>query len=312
MSFYLVTGGAGFIGSHIVERLVTDGRAVKVFDNLSTGKKENLAPFAGRITFIQGDILDQKAISMAAAGAEAVFHIAALPSVARSVEDPEPTVDVNIKGTLNVLLAAKKAGARRFVFASSSSVYGDKPVLPKIENMVPEPLSPYAVSKLTGEYLCRTFWLNYGLKTVSLRYFNVFGPRQDPASHYAAVIPSFITKLLNKTPPVIYGDGGQTRDFTYVGNVIEANMRACFEELDEYGISVNVATGERTSVNTLFLTIAEFLGSSIKPIYADPRPGDVRDSQGDISRRRDVLKMKASIPFREGLEKSISWYRENL
>ncbi len=310
MAAYLITGGAGFIGSHIVGRLVAEGETVKVLDNLSTGKKENIDPYKD-ITFIQGDILDEKKVSEAVKGVDYICHIAALPSVARSVKDPVSTNDINIKGTLNILMAARDAGVKRVVFASSSSVYGDTDVLPKSESMLPQPLSPYATSKLTGEHYCRNFWVNYGLKTVSLRFFNVFGPRQDPASDYAAVIPAFITRLIQKDRPVIYGDGKQTRDFTYVENVVEANLRSCRNELSEYGIAINICSGGRISVNELYSTIADIMDIKQGPEYAEPRPGDVRDSQGDTERIKNILKMDKMILLHEGLKKTVEWYTQN-
>lgn len=312
MATYLITGGAGFIGSHIAEKLVSMGEDVRVLDNLSTGKRENILPFEKKITFIRGDILDSKKLHEAVKGADYICHNAALPSVSRSVEDPVSTNENNIKGTLNVLMAAKECGVKRFVLASSSSVYGEKEVLPKSEDQFPEPRSPYAVSKLTGEYYCQNFWINYGLQTISLRYFNVFGERQDPNSHYAAVIPSFISSFLQGRKPTIYGDGNQTRDFTYVANVVVANIRACREDIREFGVPINVCTGERTSVNELFSVIKEMTGADVEPVYGPPRPGDVRDSQGDTKRIRSILKIDKMIYFKDGLKKAIDWYRNNL
>ncbi|MCK5706351.1 MAG: SDR family oxidoreductase [Candidatus Aureabacteria bacterium] len=311
MSTYLITGGAGFIGSHIVEQLVSNGEKVRVLDNLSTGKIDNIKPFESSIDFIEGDILDEKILFDAVKDVDFICHNAALPSVARSVEDPLPTNDINIRGTLNVLMAAKKNKVKRVVFASSSSVYGNTEVLPKVETMSPQPLSPYAVSKITGEYYLNNFWVNYGLKTVSLRYFNVFGPRQNPKSDYAAVIPSFISNIISKKAPTIYGDGLQTRDFTYVGNVVEANLKACTEELSEYGVAINVCTGGRISINDIFNLIAKITGSNIKAEYGQQRAGDVRDSQGDITRINNILKINEMISLEEGLEKTIDWYTKN-
>ncbi|MCK5513012.1 MAG: SDR family oxidoreductase [Deltaproteobacteria bacterium] len=304
-----MTGGAGFIGSHIVGRLVEEGETVKVLDNLSTGKKENIDPYKD-ITFIQGDILDEEKVSEAVKGVDYICHIAALPSVARSVKDPVSTNDINIKGTLNILMAARDAGVKRVVFASSSSVYGDTDVLPKSESMLPQPLSPYATSKLTGEHYCRNFWVNYGLKTVSLRFFNVFGPRQDPNSEYAAVIPKFITTMVKGDKPIIFGDGTQSRDFTYVQNNVEANLLACVAN-GAAGKLFNVACGERITLNDLVDMLNRILGTDIEPIYAKPRQGDVKHSLADVSLAKDILRYDPKYTFENGLKNTVEWFLDS-
>src|ERR1051325_5201780 len=278
---YLVTGGAGFIGSHIVERLVRDGQAVRVLDDFSAGKDENLAPFLDRIEVVRGDIRDVETVKEAMRDVEIVFHEAALGSVPRSVADPQTTHDVNITGTLNILLAARDAKARRVVYASSSSVYGETPELPKHEKMMPQPLSPYALSKLAGEHYISVFKQVYGFEAVALRYFNIFGPRQDPESQYAAVIPRFLTALFEGRQPVIYGDGQQSRDFTYVENVVEANLLASEAE-GIAGRAFNVACGGRYTLLELLGKLKAIIGSTIEPIHEEARPGDVRDSQASI------------------------------
>ncbi len=284
MLSFLVTGGAGFIGSNIVERLVQEGHKVRVLDNFSTGRRENLSHLLDKIELIEGDIRDLDTCRKAVEGVDFVLHQAALPSVQRSIEDPLTTFQVNALGTLNILIASKERGVKRLVYASSSSVYGDNPKLPKREDMQPLPLSPYAVSKLAGENLCRAFYKSYGLSVVSLRYFNVFGPRQDPKSPYSAVIPRFLTALLNGKSPIIYGDGEQTRDFTYVENVVEANISAVFKEGID-GEVFNIACGKGTSVNQLFRLLRELIGANdIEPTYAPPRVGEVRHSFADISK----------------------------
>src|SRR5262245_47491487 len=275
---YLLTGGAGFIGSHITERLVRDGHAVRVLDDFSAGKEENLSGFAGRIEILRGDIRDKGVVREAVRDVDIVFHQAAIGSVPRSVADPETTHEVNITGTLNVLLAARDAGVRRVVYASSSSVYGETPELPKHETMQPQPLSPYALSKLAGEHYISVFQQVYDFEAVALRYFNIFGPRQDPDSHYAAVIPKFAAALLGGERPTIYGDGLQSRDFTYIENVVEANLRAS-QAPGIAGHAFNVACGGRFTLLDLLAKMKEFLGSSIEPIHEAARLGDVRDSQ---------------------------------
>ena len=302
---YLVTGGAGFIGSHIVTRLVEQGAEVRVFDNLSTGKRENLAPVIEQIEFIEGDLRNEAAIADAARGVDVIFHEAAVPSVPRSVADPKTTMDVNVTGTLNLLLATRDAGCRRVVFASSSSVYGDTPALPKVETMTPKPLSPYAISKLTGEQLCENVTRLYGLETVALRYFNVFGPRQDPNSQYAAVIPKFLHALMSGETPTIYGDGEQSRDFTYVDNVVDANLRATAVP-DASGHVFNIASGRAVSVNSMLRQIAELLGVDARAHHDPPRPGDIRDSVADITAARDVLGFVPRIAFADGLARTVA------
>jgi nucleoside-diphosphate-sugar epimerase len=309
MRAILVTGGAGFIGSHLVEALLQKGVRVRVLDNYLTGKPENLDPFRGRVEVFEDDIRDLGACRKACAGMEFVLHQAALPSVPRSIEDPATTNDINVGGTLNLLRAAAEAKVRRLVFASSSSVYGDEPRLPKREGTEGKPLSPYAVSKRVGELYGQVFAEAYGLETVSLRYFNVFGPRQDPTSQYAAAVPLFITKILASEAPTVYGDGEQSRDFTYVGNIVEANLLACRAPAASGGI-FNVACAEQVTVNTLIEKINALLGRTVRPAYADPRPGDIRHSFADIEAARVGLGFEPKVGFEEGLKKTIAWYQE--
>lgn len=304
-----MTGGAGFIGSNIVEELLIRGHEVRVVDNLITGKRENIEPFLDKIEFLEEDIRDYETCRRAVSGVDFVLHQAALPSVPRSIEDPILANDINVNGTLNLLLASKEAKVRRFVFASSSSVYGDDPTLPKIESTQGNPLSPYALTKRVGEKYCRVFSVIYGLPTISLRYFNIFGPRQDPASQYAAVIPSFISRMLAGNKPTIFGDGEQSRDFTFVGNVVEANFLATEVE-NVSGEAFNVGCGEKTTVNSLAARINEILNTDIDPEYDKPRPGDIRHSFADITKARDMLQFEPKIDFRKGLEKTIRWYQE--
>ncbi len=309
MEKYLVTGGAGFIGSHLVGELVSRGKEVRVFDNFSTGKKENLSPYLGRIELIEGDIRDFDLCKKAVEGVDFVLHQAALTSVSRSVEDPLFTVEVNIRGTLNLLLASRKMKVKGFVFASSSSVYGNDSLLPKREGKEGFPLSPYAMTKISGEMLCRLFFSLYSLPTISLRYFNIFGPRQDPSSPYAAVIPRFVTKMLAGERPVIFGDGTQTRDFTYVRNVVGANLLA-LQAKNAKGDAFNIACGFGTSVNTLVEKINSILGSDLKPIYRSPRPGDILHSFADISKAKKFLNYRPDVDFEEGLRMTIEWYKK--
>jgi len=309
MKSFLVTGGAGFIGCHIAKELVRRGHKVRVIDNFLTGKRENLASFLDKIELIEADIRNYESCRQALQGVMYVLHQAALPSVPRSIEDPLLTTEINVRGTLNLLLASKEAKIKRFVFASSSSVYGDDPHLPKKEGREGNPLSPYAVSKLAGEKYCQVFSCIYGLSTVCLRYFNVFGPRQDPFSQYAAVIPNFIMNILNGQNPIIFGDGEQSRDFTYVSNVVEANILASKAE-DVSGEVFNIACGEMITVNSLASQINEIIGTAVKPNYDSPRPGDIRHSLADISKAREMLKYKPRVKFREGLEKTILYYVE--
>jgi nucleoside-diphosphate-sugar epimerase len=309
MDKYLVTGGAGFIGSNIAEELVQRGQAVRIIDNFLTGKRENISSFLDKIELVEGDIRDYDLCRSALEGVDYVLHQAALPSVPRSVEDPLLTNEINIKGTLNLLLASREAKVKGFVFASSSSVYGDDPNLPKKEDTIGNPLSPYAISKLAGEKYCRVFSQIFGLSTVCLRYFNIFGPRQDPSSQYAAVIPNFIHRMLEGESPSIFGDGEQSRDFTYVSNVVEANILASKAQ----GVSgqvFNIACGERTTVNSLSSKLNELLKREISPSYAEPRPGDIRHSFADISKARKMLGYEPLVPFGQGLERTIRWYRD--
>jgi nucleoside-diphosphate-sugar epimerase len=309
MKSYLVTGGAGFIGSHIVEELVAQGHRVRVLDNFMTGKRENIQPFEKKLELIEGDVRDLATCRKAARGVDYVLHQAALPSVPRSIEDPLLTNEINVEGTLNILLASREAKVKRVVFASSSSVYGDDPCLPKKEGKEGIPLSPYAATKLLGEKYCQVFTQIYGTPTVILRYFNIFGPRQDPTSQYAAAVPIFISKILGREPPTIFGDGRQSRDFTYVANVVRANLLAA-EAPKGSGEIFNIACGVRTTVNELARKINRVLGTSIPPVYDKPRPGDIRHSFADISRAKKLLRFDPSVSFEEGLERTIRWHRE--
>jgi len=305
---YLVTGGAGFIGGHICERLVRDGHSVRVLDDFSSGKESNLESFRDKIDLVRGDIRDAPLVNEAMNGVDIVFHEAALGSVPRSVADPLTTHEVNMTGTLNVLLAAREAGVKRVVYASSSSVYGETPVLPKREEMTPQPLSPYAISKLVGEHYATVFTHVYDFEVVALRYFNIFGPRQDPESQYAAVIPRFLTALLNGKAPVVYGDGLQSRDFTYVDNVVEANLLAS-EADGAAGRAFNIACGGRYTLLDLLARLKIILGSDIEPIHEAGRAGDVRDSQASIEAAQRALGYRVSVDFDEGLRRTAEWYR---
>jgi nucleoside-diphosphate-sugar epimerase len=307
MSTYLVTGGAGFIGSHIVETLVGRGECVRVLDNLSTGRRENIASFLDRIEFVQGDVRDEQAVRQAVEGVDYVLHQAAIPSVTQSVEDPLSTEMTNVLGTLNLLLAAREAGVRRVVCASSCAIYGDSPDLPKVETMPPAPKSPYAVSKLALEHHCQVFADLYGLPTVALRYFNVFGPRQDPTSDYSAVIPRFITAMLRGQAPTIYGDGKQSRDFIYVSNVVEANLLAATAP-GMAGEMFNVATGSRHNLLDLVSALNDVLGAPIEPHFAPARPADVLHSQADIS-LIEQHGYRVKMDFWQGLQETVEWYR---
>ena len=301
----LVTGGAGFIGSHIARSLAENGERVRVLDNLSSGRSDNLAGIAGEIEVIEGDLRDAEVVARAVDGCEVVYHQAAVPSVPRSVADPRTSLDAGITGTLNVLLAARDRGARRVVFASSSSIYGDTPVMPKQEDMTPKPLSPYAISKLSAEQLCGVFTRLYGLETVALRYFNVFGPNQDPASEYAAVIPKFIAAVAAGERPTIFGDGEQSRDFTYIANVVDANLRAAAVP-EASGRVFNIASGRAITVNRMLALVGELLGKSAEADYTDPRPGDIRDSLADISAARDVLGYDPEVSFEDGMAMTVA------
>jgi nucleoside-diphosphate-sugar epimerase len=311
----LVTGGGGFIGSHLVEALIQRGASVRALDNLTTGNPANLAGVLGppearrTFTFIKGDITDRQTVRKAIEGVEYVLHQAALPSVQRSVEDPVTSNLVNVVGTLNVLVAAQEAKVRRVVYASSSSVYGDSPQSPKVESMPANPLSPYAVSKLAAEAYCRAFTRVYGLETVSLRYFNVFGPRQDPNSLYAAVLPRFIEALLGKKQPVIYGDGTQSRDFTYIENVVQANLLA-LDAVAVGGEVFNIACGESVTLKAVLQCLAEFSNQAVEPEYQAPRAGDIKHSLADISKAGRMLGYRPVIPFREGLKRTFEFFRQ--
>jgi nucleoside-diphosphate-sugar epimerase len=309
MAHYLVTGGAGFIGSHLAEELVRRGHRVRVADSLITGKRSNLA-HVGNVEFLQGDLADPDVATRAAQGVDYVLHQAAIPSVPRSVKDPITSNKANVDATLNILVAARDAGVRRVVFAGSSSAYGDSPTLPKHEEMPTRPLSPYALQKVVGEQYLKMFTTLYGLETVSIRYFNVFGPRQDPSSPYSGVISVFATALLEGRSPTIYGDGEQTRDFTYVANVVDGVLRAC-DAPDASGEIINVATGGRISLNTLFEEMRRLIGADVKPVYAEFRQGDVRDSQADIAKAQRLLGYAPSVSFEDGLRLTVEWYRDS-
>ena len=308
MNRYLVTGGAGFIGSHIAEHLAAKGFFVRVVDNFLTGKEENIAAFLDGIELVRGDIRDLELCREALKDIDYVLHQAALPSVPRSVENPLLTNAINIEGTLNILLASKDASVKKVVFASSSSVYGDDERLPKKEGLEGNPLSPYAVTKQAGEKYCQVFSEIYGLPTVCLRYFNVFGPRQDPFSEYAAVIPNFITRLLSDKAPIVYGDGEQSRDFTYIANVVEANLQAAHAP----GVSgqvLNLGNGVRTSVNDLAKIVMGLTKKDIEPLHEEERPGDVRHSFADISKARTLLEYTPRVSLEDGLLRTIDWFR---
>ncbi|MFN0071080.1 MAG: SDR family oxidoreductase [Chloroflexota bacterium] len=307
MKSALITGGAGFIGSNIAQRLLELGVQIRVLDNLSTGRVENLLDIVDDVDLINGDIRDPDTLDKAMIGMDVVLHQAAIPSVPRSVIDPMISHDAGATGTLQVLLAARRAGVGRVVCASSSSVYGDTPELPKREDMIPNPLSPYAVSKLTGEYYCKVFTRLYGLETVSFRYFNVFGPRQDPTSEYAAVIPRFMQMMARGERPLIHGDGLQSRDFTYVANVVEGNVLAATKP-GIGGEVFNLACGERFTLLDLVNEINGILGTSIEPILGEPRPGDIKHSLADISRARSELGFDPVVRFTEGLRATAEWF----
>ena len=307
---YLVTGGAGFIGSHLSEALVKRGERVRVLDNLMTGNLANFAHLAGQVEFIEASITDYDATRRAAEGVSVIFHEAAIPSVPRSVKDPQLNHDSNVNGTFNVLMAARDAGVRRVVYAASSSAYGNTETLPKTETMLPSPLSPYAAAKLVGEYYCQVFAGVYGVETVALRYFNVFGPRQDPSSPYSGVISKFVTMLLAGKSPTIYGDGEHSRDFTYIDNVVDANLRAA-EAPDASGQVINVAIGARITLNQLLAELQQIIGTSLGTNYEAERAGDVRDSLADISRARQLLGFEPLVSLREGLERTVAWYRDH-
>ena len=307
MAFYLVTGGAGFIGSNIVHELVKRGERVRVIDNFSTGKRENIAGVLDRIELLEGDLRNPDDVRAAVSGIDYILHQAALPSVPRSIRDPIASNESNVSGTVNLLTAAKDASVKRLVFASSSSVYGDTPTLPKTEDMPPNPRSPYAASKAAGEYYCRVFFEVYGLETVILRYFNIFGPRQDPASPYSAVIPLFIAKMSKGEKPVILGDGTQSRDFTFVENAVRANLLAA-AALDAPGKTFNIAGGRRHSLNDLVEKLNTILGTALDPSYTEARRGDVKHSLADISLAKRHLGYEPLVDFEEGIRKTVAWY----
>jgi len=307
MSEYLVTGGAGFIGSNLVMKLLSLGHRVRVLDNFATGRRENILPFIDKIQLIEGDLRSYHTVREAVSGMDFILHQGALPSVPRSVKDPITTNEVNVSGTLNVLDAARDAKVKRVVFASSSSIYGDSEILPKKETLLPNPISPYATSKLAAEKYCQVFYRAYGLETVCLRYFNVFGPRQDPTSQYSAVIPKFITAALAGKPVTIYGDGEQSRDFTYVDNVVAANLMAC--EKDEIGgMVMNIACNERITLNQVVSYLQQILNKEIQVQYLPPRIGDIRHSYADITLASNRLGYQPTVYFADGLRKTIEWY----
>ena len=305
---YVVTGGAGFIGSNTVDELVRRGHSVVVLDDLSAGKEDNLAEIRNKITFIKGSITDIEVVRKAMHEAEYVLHLGARTSVPRSVKDPIETNKINIEGTLNVLVAAKELKVKRVVFAASSSAYGETPTLPKVETMQPEPISPYGVTKYVGELYGQTFGRCYGLENVALRYFNIFGPRQDPGSPYSGVLAKFCTAFLEGTPPSVFGDGEQTRDFTYVENAVQANLLAC-EAPNASGKVFNVGVGGRVSLNEVLRELRKITGKALEAKYEPPRDGDIRDSQADISRAREFLGYEPQVSFEEGLAWTFEWYR---
>jgi len=314
LTHYLVTGGAGFIGSNLTAELAAQGHRVRVLDNFSTGKRDNLSDLGDQIELIDGDVTILEDVRRAVEGVEVVFHEAAVPSVPKSVNDPLGSNRATVDGTLHVLVAARDASARRVIFASSSSIYGDQdPELAKVETMASQPISPYGVAKMAAEQYCRVFYRVYGLETVALRYFNVFGPRQDPQSMYAAVIPRFVMALLNQQPLTIYGDGEQTRDFTYVGNVVQGNLLAANAPVEQVGGEVfNLAAGGQTSLNTLADMLQEITGSNVSPIYDQPRAGDIKHSRADIGKARERMGYEPSISMLEGLRRTVEWYRNHV
>jgi len=311
MEKFLVTGGAGFIGSNICRRLVAEGCYVRVVDNLLTGKRSNLDDLIDKIDFVQDDMGDPNVARSVMKGIDVVLHEGALPSVPRSVDEPELTHKHCVDATFTLLMAARDAGVKRFVYAASSSAYGDTPTLPKVETMPTSPLSPYAVGKLVGEYYCSVFAKVFGLETISLRYFNVFGPYQDPTSQYAAAIPAFVTSILKDQPPTIYGDGEQSRDFTYIDNVVQANLCAARAKKTN-GEVVNIACGEKVTVNEIIALINEMVGKKVVPHYAPARAGDVKHSLADITAARKLIGFEPVVLFRDGLQRAIAWYRDNL
>lgn len=311
MDKFLVTGGAGFIGSNICTKLISEGCFVRVIDNLLTGKKSNLAPVIDKIEFIQADMGDPQSAKAAMKDIDVVLHQGALPSVPRSIDDPAATHRHCVDATFTLLLAARDANVKRFVYAASSAAYGDTPTSPKIETMPDHPLSPYAAAKLFGEHYCSVFYKVFGLETISLRYFNVFGPNQDPTSQYAAAIPAFVTAILKDQPPTIYGDGEQSRDFTYIDNVVHANLLAARAK-HTAGQVVNIACGQAVTVNQIIDMINKMVDRNVKPTYTDSRPGDVKHSLADISLAKKLIGYTPKVPFKQGLELAIDWYRKNL
>lgn len=311
MGLSLVTGGAGFIGSNMVRFLLEKGETVRVLDNFETGKHENLTEVADRIEVIEGDIREVSVVGESVKGVQVVYHLAALGSVPRSIDDPQTSHDVNVTGIFNMLKASYEAKVKRFVFASSSSIYGDSPVLPQHEGLPISPISPYAATKATGEIYCKAFYETYGLETISLRYYNVFGPCQDPNSQYAAAIPLFVSALLRDESPKIFDDGEQSRGFTYIDNVLEANWLAA-QVKEAHGEAINISTVDAVTVNTVVKTITELLGKDIKPVYVPPRAGDIKHSLADVSLAKEVIGYEPFVSFEAGINMAIDWYRENL
>jgi nucleoside-diphosphate-sugar epimerase len=312
MGISLITGGGGFIGSNMVRFLLEQGQEVRVLDNFETGKRENLTEVMDRIELIEGDIRDMVTVRKAVQDVEVIYHLAALGSVPRSIKDPATTNDVNVNGIFNMLMTGRDVKARRFIFASSSSVYGQNEVLPQHEGLPLAPISPYGASKAIGEIYCRTFYETYGFQTICLRYYNVFGPRQDPTSQYAAAIPLFVSALLRDQSPTIFDDGEQSRGFTYIENVLQANWKAA-NAAETHGEAINISTHNAVTVNTVVNTIKKLMGKEhIQPIYNDPRPGDIKYSLADVSRAKQVIGYEPLVSFEEGIQKAIHWYMENL
>ncbi len=309
MTKYLVTGGAGFIGSNIIEALLQQRRWVRAIDNYSTGKKENIQPFLNKIEFIQGDLSNLKTARKAIKDIDIVFHQAAIPSVQRSIANPIDSNSANINGTLNILLESRNAKVKKFIYASSLSIYGNNVELPKKEIHPPDPISPYGLTKFAGERYCQLFYTLYRLPTVCIRYFNVFGPRQNPKSQYSAAIPKFITAMLKGQPPIIYGDGKQSRDFTYIDNVVKANILAANSTIK--GEIINIACGRKITLNQIIALINKILGKNIKPTYLPAREGNIIHSLADISKAKKLLNYQPSVEFEKGLKKTIEWYRSH-